>query len=418
MAFPQPSDFDPVGIPVGHIYTNPSNKTKYEWVGTHWEVYCPPGTPNATKDFALSTPSNDEPQEPNEGDFWYDMQNESLNIRSNDQWIATAMNKEQSQTLDDLRDSLYVPEYILGEEENALDVMGIESAYGRNNTNGFYPLNQNGDYIFDSTTTSCYGMMFSNNFTDDYFYPDPNSISESIESLLDDASTGMVTTYFQYRRQNRSDGYLYTPKIKSIRKSGTSLTVMFTSATHVGSTDYIYDLAFGNKRILPTSEILRHKSKTFQGSSNIDIVINQRPSLVSDDVSKMFNYYYKLKNDFSVEHYNNSSKYFFIPSENFSKNYYYTDDFKRTIKRSLTRPTNEISIDGSKINPNKITWRTVNINNKEVDGMLLERDSTTTRYNLSFTIQCKIDYTAAYSEEKEYVYDYEQNSDILIDFAS
>ena len=416
MAFPQPSDFDPVGIPVGHIYTNPSNKTKYEWVGTHWEVYCPPGTPGSDKDYALSTPSNNEPQEPNEGDFWYDMQNESLNIRSNDQWIATAMNKEQSQTLDDLRDSLYVPEYIIGEEEAVLDVVGTRNSYSRNNYRGFYPLDQNGNAYNNTSSTTCYGMRFDS-FNDSDFSPDPESIS--IDSIFENSSSGLVSTYFQYRRQNRSDGYLYTPIIKSITKSHDTLTVMFTSPTHVGSTDYIYDLSFGTERILPSSKILRHKSRIFEGSSDIDIVFSsQRPSEESADVSTLPQYYYKLDNNFRVINYNSSSKYFFIPSGNFNKNHYFGDEFKRTIKRSLTRPTNKITISSSDIHPDKITWRTVTINNKEVDGMLLEREATTSSYNLSFKIECKINYTAAYSRDKEHVYDYEENSDILFDFAS
>lgn len=422
MAFPQPSDFDPVGIPVGQIYTNPSTKTKYEWLGTHWSVYHPPGSPEASKEFAVSTPSSDEPQEPNDGDFWYDTTDDNLQVRYNEEWIPAAMNKEQSQTLDDLKDSLYCPEFISGEEEAIFPEFSRTSSYGnlqRSSSDGFWPLQSDGSrYSKSSTSSTCYGFEFYY-FTNNYWKPDPKEYYDELDSFNKNLSDGLIEGYIEYQRSGRNDTYVYKPQVKSISRSGNSVFVMFYGSTNIGSNDYLYDFTFGVRRSTPSRQILKHNATIGNATTDLVVKINAYPKADDANVSGLTtNYCYKLDSNNSVIDYSTSSNRIFIPDGNFKSNYYWDDEYKRTISRSLMRPSGIIEINSKLCKPGNISWITTTVNNKPVDGIVLVLEGSIGYSKISCDITFEIAYTKAVSAANGIVYDTIEDHNKLMDFAS
>ncbi len=425
MTFPQPSDFDPVGIPDSHIYDNPNNNKKYIWNGSNWSVYYPPGSISSEQQFAVSTVNTTEPVDSSDGDFWYDTTDDNLQVRYNDEWISAAMNKEQSQTLDDLKDSLYYPKYILEEDDASLPNFmlkrGWDYSLSRYSSSGFYPLDSNGSrYSNSSGTTICYGMEFYS-FNQYDWDPDPALFNDQLKSFNDNLSKELITGYFEYKRSNRRD-FTYRPTVRSVTRSGSALYVKFNGSTHIGDTDSLYNVLFTTKRS-NSYEVLKHESRIITRTTDINLrFYNDRPHNENTVIKPHELYFYKLDSNDKVAYYSSSVDTLFVPAGNFSDiSYYWNDELKRTITRSLSRPEAPFKVNNEYIIPaSNITWTTITINNQQVEGLRFQTadNRKMSTYSISFTINCKLTYTGAVDSADSVAYDYEDDADILVDFGS
>ena len=408
MAFPQPSDFDPVGIPVGQIYTNPSTKTKYEWLGTHWSVYHPPGSPEASKEFAVSTPSSDEPQEPNDGDFWYDTTDDNLQVRYNEEWISAAMNKEQSQTLDNLKSSLEYPLYIDGELELVGELVESDKSFSRYEygDDSYWP--KGSDNKYNSNSTSCRKLQFrfsSNHYNGHYNLPD---LEDVINSAIENKNKGLVNIKFSYQRSGRQ-GYTYSPTVTELTLDGRYLHLTFSSDTYVGTGNDNQKLSHVKLKIelrnpIKDQIVLRHESRTMTLMDPAKVVFRQVYPVGSSSARSQD--YYKLDSNGNIDTGSSSNAYgYFIPEDVLSQYfYYYNDPHNRVIRKRFVRPTDEINIStyNSKYNktvkPEDISWVNLTYNNKTMSGLKLGFESAQSyAYSYaSFTLQNIFEYDVAY----------------------
>ena len=110
-------------------------------------------------------------------------------------------------------------------------------------------------------------------------------------------------------------------KVKSIRRDGTRLFVMFETTTYVGSNDYLYNFRFYSNITTPPREILKHKANISTGTSDIVLIHDAYATEPEKDTSGLVNYCYKLNsNNLPMSISGNSSR-IFIPADNFSSNY-------------------------------------------------------------------------------------------------
>ena len=346
MAFPQPTDFDPVGIPDSYIYNNPNNLKKYIWNGSSWSVYYPPSSHNSQKEYASSTPSDVEPPVSIDGDFWYNTTNQNLQVRYNEEWVDAAMNQEQSQILDNLQSSMEVPLFIEGESDYFGELTISDNYFVRRSyqDNTYWPTQANGNY--DKNETSCRKLKFQ--FQDSYFngYSNLPDLAKLINSANQYKEKGLVNIKFSYERSGRA-GHNYSPAVTHIeyRPNERQLELHFSGSTYVGKESDFQNLQKLRLKIepknLPNAQtILRHESRFLTVIDPAEITYRK-----AYDQNHQGSLLY-LRLDAAnrvVARGSGDSMAYFIPEDILKHNlYYYDDTKKRIIQRRFRKPKSSI----------------------------------------------------------------------------
>lgn len=428
MAFPQPSDFDPVGIPESHVYNNPNNNKKYIWNGSNWSVYYPPGSTNSEEQYAMSSVSDTEPVDSADGDLWYDTTDDNLQVRYNEEWISAAMNKEQSQTLDNLKSSLEYPLYIDGELEVVGELIESDKTFNRYqySDDSYWPTQLDNSYKANDTT--CRKLQFR--FSVNHFNGHHNieELEDVINSAIENRNKGLVDINFSYQRSGRP-GYWYTPYVTELSYEYTRLYLTFSSGTYVGTDSdkekLSIRLKIEVKDPIKDQIVLRHESRTETLIDPAKVVFREAAPAGSY-YSTTYSYpeYYKLDANGKITTDSYALAYgYFIPEHFLSKYfYYYNDPHNRVIRKRFVRPSNPIHIVTSKSSYNKtvlpqdVSWITPEYDNKVMSGLKLdfglEAQSSNAAY-ATMTLEGIFEYDVAYDNSTSSI-EQSPDSDVLL----